>query len=282
MAHPNWAWVAMGLAVGAAWLAPAQAAGGKPVAARTAKAKVTVNVPALTAKLKSSDADTQTEALQEAGAAGKGAAPLARPIEELLARGTSSEVGGLALTTLAKIGGAASADAIVPYARHRDPELRKKALMAMVKTGSGSTVGALRLALTDPDPGVRVVATSSLGTVKGREGIDDLFVALDHQVIEAAAAIGEMCVPDECEKLAGRTGVFGLDVMTTGFDQILFRPASEIPDDAKIKIVARVRELGTQEANKYLRDVQSRWTPPNSPKVRQALEQAVLATSGSR
>ena len=54
------------------------------------------------------------------------------------------------------------------------------------------------------------------------------------------------------------------------------------PDDAKIKIVARVRELGTQEANKYLRDVQSRWTPPNSPKVRQALDQAVLATSGSR
>src|SRR5262249_33053923 len=156
-------------------------------------------------------------------AAGKGAAPLARPIEELLGRGTSPEVGGLALTTLAKIGGPANADAILPYARHRSPEMRKKALKALVKTGAGSTVGALRAGLSDPDPGVRGVAASGLGTVKGREGMDDLFVALDHQVIEAAAAIGEMCIPDECEKLAAKTGVFGLDVMTTGFDQILFR-----------------------------------------------------------
>jgi hypothetical protein len=276
----RWAWGVLSVALGVTSVGLVQA---KPPGDPGSKpAKITVNVPALTAKLKSADLAVVQEGLEEANTAGKAASPLARPIEDLLARGTTPDLDALALTTLARVGGPANADAILPYARHRSPELRKKALLALVKTGGPATVAALRQALSDPDPGVRGVAASGLGTVKGREGIDDLFRALDHQVTEAAASIGELCTPDECEKLAGKTGVFGLDVMTSGFDQIMFRPVGEIPDDEKIKIVGRVRELGTQEANKYLRDLQGRWPPTGSPKVKQALEQAVLATSGSR
>jgi len=300
MAHPKhrWAWAALSLALGVTWLASAWAAGENPPGPATpdaakagkiskpwpsrASRSTPVNVPALAAKLKSDDPAVVQQALEEAKAAGKGAAPLTRAIEELLLRGTSPEIDALALSTLGQVGGPASADVILPYARHRSPELRKKALLALVKIGSGATVGALRAALSDPDPGVRGVAASGLGTIKGREAIDDLFRALDHQVTEAAASIGQLCTVDECEKLAAKTGVFGLDVMTSGFDQILFRPIVEIPDDEKLKIVGRVRELGTQEANKYLRDLQGRWPEKGSPRVRQALEQAVLATSGSR
>jgi hypothetical protein len=70
--------------------------------------------------------------------------------------------------------------------------------------------------------------------------------------------------------------------MTSGFDQILFRPTTEIPDDEKIRIVGRVRELGTQESNKYLRDVAARWPKGTSPRVKQAIDQAVLATGGGK
>jgi hypothetical protein len=294
--HRTWSHAALGIALAVSWstwaIAEAPAPAAKPDTSKPAAkagdrgakapARISVNVPALTTKLKSGDPATIQEALEEAGAAGKGAAPLSKPVEELLARGNTPEIDGLALTTLARIGGPPSAEVIVPYARHRSPELRKKALLALIKTGSTSTVPVLRQALSDPDPGVRGVAASGLGTVKGHEGIDDLFRALDHQVTEAAASIGELCTPEECEKLADKTGVFGLEVMTSGFDQILFRPTSEIPDDEKLKIVGRVRELGTQEANKYLRDVQSRWPANGSPRLRQALDQGVLATSGSR
>jgi hypothetical protein len=65
--------------------------------------------------------------------------------------------------------------------------------------------------------------------------------------------------------------------MTSAFDSILFRPAAEVPDDEKIRIVERVRDLRTPEATKYLRDVQSRWPARESARVRQALEQAVTA-----
>ena len=75
-----------------------------------------------------------------------------------------------------------------------------------------------------------------------------------------------------------KLGVF--DVMTGGFDQILFRPTSEISDDTKIKVIGRVRELGTGDANKFLRDVQKRLPKTASARIRQAVEQAISATAG--
>src|SRR5262249_32024280 len=148
-----WALAALAAAVGGSKMGPAIAetpaggakteinAPGKGAADRGSKqpARITVNVAALTAQLRSGDPAVIQEARVEAGAAGRGAAPLTRPVEELLAKGTTTEIDGLALTTLARIGGPSSAEVIVPYARHRSPELRKKALLALIKTGSPST-----------------------------------------------------------------------------------------------------------------------------------------------
>jgi hypothetical protein len=54
-----------------------------------------------------------------------------------------------------------------------------------------------------------------------------------------------------------------------------------VSDDIKVKVVGRVRELGTGEANRFLRDVQGKWPKTWSQRVKQAIDQAVLATSGS-
>ena len=50
---------------------------------------------------------------------------------------------------------------------------------------------------------------------------------------------------------------------------------------ANLDSVARVRELGTGEANRFLREVQGKWPKKGSSRVKQAIDQAVLATSGS-
>jgi hypothetical protein len=68
--------------------------------------------------------------------------------------------------------------------------------------------------------------------------------------------------------------------MTGGLDQILFRPTAEVDDDAKVKLVGRVRELGTAEGNKFLRDVQARWPKGGSARVKQAIDAGVQATAG--
>jgi hypothetical protein len=258
--------------------------GSTPAARRkkTATPAVTVNVPELIEKLKSSDSAEVQKALAEAKAAGKGALPVSPAIEELLHRGTSAELIALALAALGEIGAETSAATIQPYTHHRIADIRKKALGALIKTGGPSVVASLREALSDSDAGVRGVAASGLGSQRGHEALGDLFVALDHQVAEAGASIGQLCSPEECEKFLAKTGTLDLDIMTSGFDQMLWRPSTEVSDEQKIRVVERVRDLATQEANKYLRDLQSRWPANGSPRVRQAIEQAVLATSGSK
>jgi hypothetical protein len=101
-------------------------------------------------------------------------------------------------------------------------------------------------------------------------------------VAEAGAAIGQICTPEECEKFAERTGRVAFDVMVTGFDQILFRPPSEIPDEEKIRLIGRMREMGTPEVGKYLADVGERWPKEWSKKVKQALDSAARATGGKK
>jgi hypothetical protein len=71
------------------------------------------------------------------------------------------------------------------------------------------------------------------------------------------------------------------DVVSSGFDQMLFRPAGEVSDDAKVKLVGRLRELGTAEANRFLRDVVARWPQSGSARVKQSIDQAVSATASS-
>jgi hypothetical protein len=270
------------IASGSLFLGGPGGAGEAWAAGKKSAPAATVDVGDLTAKLKSGDPVAIKAALAEAKTLGRGAAPLAPAVEDVLRRGATAELATAAIEALGALSVDTSSATIRPYAHHRIPELRRAAVKALIKTGGPVATAALREALSDADAMVRGIGASGLGTLKDRAALSDLFVALDHRVEEAAASIGQLCNPDECEKFADKTGAVGLEVMTSGFDQILFRPTTEIPDDEKIRIVGRVRELGTQESNKYLRDVAARWPKGTSPRVKQAIDQAVLATGGGK
>jgi HEAT repeat protein len=140
----------------------------------------------------------------------------------------------------------------------------------------------MKHALSDSDAVVRGTAASGLGALKAKDAVPELFVALDHRVNEAAASIGQLCTVEQCEQLAAKLGRVPFDVVTSGLDQVLFRPAADVNDDAKVKIIGRIREQGTLEGNKFLKDVQKRWPAGSSPRVRQAIDQAVMATAGGK
>jgi hypothetical protein len=243
-------------------------------------ARVKIDVPGLTAKLKSDDPADVKAALAEIREAGKDASAIAPEVEALLRAGAGVDQIQTTLETLGSIGAESSSATIRPYARHRKQELRLAATKALIRTGGPNAVAGLREALSDSDPAVRNAAAGGLGTLNSKESIGDLFVALDHKVLEAAFAIGKLCAVDDCEKFAAKIGSFELDVMTSGFDQILFRPTADMPEEEKIRIIGRIREIGTADANKYLRDVQSRWPGGDSPRIRRAIDQAVEATGG--
>lgn len=253
----------------------------KPAPAKKAAEPIIALSAGLRDKLKGNDAAAIGSALDELRTAGRAGAPYANDVAALLDRGTTLDLTIAALDTLGDLEVEPTNGSIAPYARHRDERVRRAAVKALAKVKGDKAHGALRRALSDPDPQVRGFAASGLGGLKAHDALPALFLALDHRVGEAAASIGQLCAPAECEQLAARLGRQPFDVMTGGFDQILFRPATEIDDDTKIKIIGKLRELGTKEVNAFLRDVQKRWPAKGSARVRQSLDQAVAATGGS-
>jgi len=232
-------------------------------------------------RLRSGDLDQIKSALDDVRTSARAGAPAAPAVAELLAHGLSPVLTQAAIDTLADTEAEAGSEALSVYAHHRNVELRRAAVQALTRTRGAPAVRALRAALSDPDPAVRGLAATGLGNMRAKDAVSDLFVALDHKVAEAAASIGQLCAGSECERLAGKLGSVPFDVVTSGLDQVLFRPATDVSDDVKVKIVGRVRELGTGEANRFLRTVQDKWPKAWSARVKQSIDQGVLATSGS-
>jgi HEAT repeat protein len=254
----------------------------KPKPGAAADAPKAVPLPADAMKrLKSGDETQIKSALDDVRMSAKAGASAVPTIVDLLKQGVSTPLTQAAVETLGDTESDQASEVLAWYAHHRNTSVRRAAALALSKTRGPSAVKALRAALSDPDPGVRGLSATGLGTLKAKEAVGDLFVALDHRVNEAAASIGQLCAGAECDQLAGKLGGVPFDVVTSGLDQVLFRPPTDVSDDIKVKIVGRLRELGTAESNRFLRDVQKKWPETWSKRVRQAIDQAVLATSGS-
>lgn len=245
------------------------------------KGKAKVDTKKLEAELGSGDSARIGAALAELIKAGDAAAAAAPAVEAALAKGLPAELVVKALDAAGALKQSSSSAAIAPYVKHRSDAVRRAAAKALVKTKGAIAVSTLRQALRSGDAQVRGVAATGLGALGAKDALPDLFKALAHSVPEAASSIGQLCQPSDCDKFADLTGKHQFDIMSSGFDQILFRAEKEMPDDQKIKVIGRIRELGTKEAGKYLADVKGRWPEGWSKRVKQAIEAAVKATGGS-
>lgn len=243
------------------------------------KPAVTVSKTATT-DLRSGDPTKIRAALDEIRMAGKGpGTPFVGPIVDLLQRGVSSQLAEAAIDTLGDLEAESASAVVAEYSQHRNARVRQAATKALVKTKGGAAVKALVHALSDQDAMVRGVAANGLGQLKAKSAVPDLFLALDHRINEASGSIGMLCAPQECEQLGTRIGKVPFEVIGEGVEQALFR--TDVPDDTKIKLLGRVRELGTAEANKFLKETLKKWPQGGSARVKQALEQAAQATGGS-
>ena len=229
------------------------------------------------ADLKSPDPGKLRAALDDVRMGGKANANLAPTIADLLQRGLPPSLTEAAVTTLGDLESEAGSATLASYAQHRNVKVRQAAIRGLVKTKGAVAIRALRRGLSDPDPMIRGVSANGLGVLKAKDALPDLSVALDHGINEAAISIGILCGPAECEALSSRLGKLPFDVVTGGLDQALFR--ADLAEDSKIKIVGKVRELGTAEANKYLKEAQKR-AGSLPPRIKQAIDQAVAATPG--
>ncbi len=235
--------------------------------------------PTVGADLKSGDTGKIRQALDEIRLAGKaGGGAFVAPIVELLQRGVTNQLAEAALDTLGDLEAEPASAMIAQYTIHRNLRVRQAATKALVKAKGAAATKALVRALSDQDGMVRGVAANGLGQIKAKSAVPDLFLALDHRVNEASGSIGMLCAAADCEQLSTRIGKIPFDVVAAGIEQAMFRP--DVGDDTKIKLLGRIRELGTQEANKFLRETNKKWPKTASARVKQALDQAVQATGG--
>jgi len=262
--------------------ASAAAQGGAPAgAASSAPGTPTLAPTDVLHRLKSGDDAAIKDALDEVRTAGKAGAAAVPVIVDLLRSGLPPSLTRAALETLGDTESPSASEVMAWYARHRDVTLRRAAVEALAKTRGAAATRALRAALSDSDAAVRGLSATALGDMKVREAIPDLFAALDRDVAEAAVSIGELCTGHECDQLVAKLGSLPFDVVTSGLDEVLLRSSAEVSDAMKLSIVGRVRELGTAEANHFLKGLQAKWPQKGSRHVRQAIDQAVLATAGS-
>jgi HEAT repeat protein len=264
------------------WPSDARAEGKpKPAAADAARATTTPLPRDAVKRLKSGDPALVKAALDDVRMSAKEGAPAVPAVVELLKQGLPDALTQTAIETLGDTENEGASEVLGWYAHHRIIALRRAAVSAVARTRGATATKVLRAALSDPDAGVRGLSATALGNLKAKEAVPDLFVALDHKVAEAAASIGQLCAGPECDRLAAKLGSVPFDVVTSGLDPVLFRAATDVDDDLKVKIVGRVRELGTAEANRFLREVQGKWPKTWSQRVKQAIDQGVLATSSS-
>ncbi len=263
---------ALALAATSSTLAAAPPAGAK-AAPQPGPARPKLDAAALKKQLESGD-EAQVlaglDAIQHSG--DPSLAPL---VEAVLSRGASVAVLSRAIDTLGILAQPSSGAALAPYAQHRTPELRRAALRALIATRSPVAGTVLRRALHGNDPGQRAIAARGLGELGVRAAVPELFTVLSKDVAEAAQALGLLCVAQECERLAGLLGKLRFEVMESAIVPLLLRPAADVSDELKLRVIERVRRMATAATNQLLQTALAKFPADGSPRVKQGLERAL-------
>lgn len=235
-----------------------------------------VDVDRLKRALESGNEADKLAALDEISRGAPAAAPVTAPlVAELLARGATVPVLDKALAVAGQLAQPSTSAAVTPYVRHRVPELRRGAARALSLTGGAEAAKVLRSALRSGDREVRGAAAEGLAKLGVKEAVPDLFEVLGKDVPEAAAAIGQLCAPDACTRLANLLGKLPFDTMQRGFERILLRPEQDVPEETKLDLLERLRKLQTKEARAFLQTVRARYPAGGSARIIAALEAAV-------
>lgn len=272
--------LALGLALGLVASGPSPEAHAEAKAA--ARGKLAAAAPALMPpaqahslllRLARPDPVEVKAALDAAATAGPAAAPVATAIEALLRKGAPGDVARAAIDALAAIGAASSSVVLRPYLRHRSPELRRAAAQALAVTGGPEAIAGYEEAIRGPDADLRGEAARGLGRLGALTALPDLFLALEHNVNEAAPAIGKLCSDEACARLAERLSHATPDALASGLDPVFFRVPA-LPDEVLVAVITALDASGAPDALRYLGDVRGRFPAGASRRVQQALAEA--------
>lgn len=223
-----------------------------PASARKgATTKADSGVAAAKAMLASKNHDEIEAGIQSLGLIGTPSA--VEPIMQRVRAGLPPDLLETSIVTLMALGQPQAAPLYFELAEHRRPEIRLRAIEAIVALKPQGAEPVLQKALSDLDPKVRSAAALALGELKATGSVELLFQALDRGTFEASQAIGQALRSDHVPRLLGYLGSIPFHSLAPAFTEILQR--KDINEKDKLTVVGRLQEVGTHEVKNYFGDL---------------------------
>lgn len=246
--------------------APAAARGG------TAKSKpVDQDVLAAQEQLGSSDHDQIEMGIQSLGLLGSPAA--VEPIVERVRLGLPPDLLETSIVTLMALGQPEAAPLYFELAAYRRPEIRLRAIEAIVALKPSGAEPVLQKALADNDSKVRSAAALALGDLRAVGSVEILFQALDRGTLEASQAIGLALPAEQVSRLLGYLGKIPFHSLGAAFNELLLR--KDIAEKDKLRVVSRLQDVGTREIKEYFSELASQNAKQLAPPVHRAILRAM-------
>ena len=237
----------------------------------SARAKGDDGLAAAKTLLASSDHDQVEAGIQSLGLIGSAAT--VAPLIERVRAGLPVDLLETAIVTLLALGHPQASPLFVELASYRRPEIRIRAIEAIVALKPAGAEEVLRRGLSDADPKVRSAAALGLGELKATASLELLFKALDHGNFEASTAIGQSLKSDQVPRLLGYLGTVPLHSLAPALAEILKR--KDIGERDKLNVVSRLQEVGTHEVKTFFGDLMRATGEKLPPAVTKAVLQAV-------
>jgi HEAT repeat protein len=194
-------------------------------------------------------------------------------LAERIKQGLPPDLLALAVDTLGVLAKPEAGEVLFMLATHRRPEIRQKAVEAIVACGPEGSDAVLIAALEDQSPDVRAAAAMGLGEIGAQTGTRALFHALDKNVLEASAALGQLVRPAEVERVLGYVGQLPFDVITPALTELIAR--DDMPEEKKLEVIGHIAELATPEAGAFLQHLAE--SLPDNRRMRSVREAATSA-----
>jgi hypothetical protein len=223
---------------------PAKSASAKAPAKRGKEDK---NILAAQTLLASSNRDEVEAGIQSLGLIGTAAA--APPIIARVRAGLPPDLLETSIITLMALGQPQAGPLYIELLEHRRPEVRVRAIEAIVALKPKNVEPALQHTLADLDPKVRASAASALGELRATGSVEQLFQALDRGTFEASLAIGYALRTDHVPRLLSYLGTLPFHHLAPAFTQVMQR--KDIAEKDKLAVVSRLQEVGTREIKEY-------------------------------
>ncbi|MET0384942.1 MAG: HEAT repeat domain-containing protein [Polyangiales bacterium] len=245
----------------------------QPAAARgNSKAeRVDKDVLAAQTLLQSQDHDEIETGIQSLGLLGTPAA--VDPIIKRVRAGLPPDLLETSIVTLMALGQPQAAPLYFDLVEYRRPEIRLRAIEAIVALKPKGAEPVLQRALSDGDQKVRSAAALALGELHATSSIELLFQALDRGTFEASQAIGQALQSEQVPRLLGYLGQIPFHSLAPAFTEVLQR--KDVAERDKLTVVSRLQDVGTREVKDYFADLNRASADKLPPPVHRAVLRAM-------